>query len=441
MKKRRFKTGAASFYIVTIATLLLTIISISFATVVISEVRRTANSDLSQSAYDSALAGIEDAKVAYLNYQSCLNQGYSAEKPANPDNPGNVTCGNIIWYMENPGCDMVAHMLGRTIFTNPDNKDEKWGVLIEESNKGNDKMQQYYTCTKINTKLNDYRGSINAANPSRVVQVGLEDGVSNITSIRLSWYSDNDGTDYVYSNFKNGQVVFPSLKSSEAATPPTISIQLIQTAIGFTLDQLEMSKNDETDRGTLFLVPTSAEVTGGTDTYISAHHADGTGNHIDKSAFVKSNDKSSENLPYAVHCPINSGSEFACSTSIELPSPIGGARSADTFMFVVSLPYGTPDTDFAIEFCNSVGICEEQSFDSGSGGTGNHVTLKGSQISIDSTGRANDSFRRVETRIDTTDTFYTYPAYAIQLTDDKNSSNIIKNIHTTCEYNFGGPTC
>ena len=69
--KRRTKEGAASFYVVAFSTLVLMIIATSFAAIIISEVTRTMNDDLSQSAYDSAMAGIEDAKLAFYNYQNC----------------------------------------------------------------------------------------------------------------------------------------------------------------------------------------------------------------------------------------------------------------------------------------------------------------------------------------------------------------------------------
>ena len=72
--KRRIKEGAASFYVVALSTLILMIIATSFAAIIISEVTRTMNDDLSQSAYDSAMAGIEDAKLAFYNYQNCLAQ-------------------------------------------------------------------------------------------------------------------------------------------------------------------------------------------------------------------------------------------------------------------------------------------------------------------------------------------------------------------------------
>ena len=69
--RKKFKEGAASFYIVAISTLILVIVAASFAAVIISEVTRTSNDDLAQSAYDAALAGVEDAKLAYYNYQKC----------------------------------------------------------------------------------------------------------------------------------------------------------------------------------------------------------------------------------------------------------------------------------------------------------------------------------------------------------------------------------
>ena len=121
-KIRKFRKGAASFYIVAISTLILVIIAASFAAVIISEVTRTSNDDLAQSAYDSALAGIEDAKLAYYNYQSCKNEvKYIAS---------GLSCEQIIDWVENDrgDCDMIADILGR-------NKTDS-GVLIQEDENG-----------------------------------------------------------------------------------------------------------------------------------------------------------------------------------------------------------------------------------------------------------------------------------------------------------------
>ena len=93
--KLTFKKGAASFYVVAIATLILVIIATSFAAIIISEVSRTSNEDLSQSAYDSALAGIEDSELAFYNYQACKEQGYSASA-TKPTGTGPLTCSEIM---------------------------------------------------------------------------------------------------------------------------------------------------------------------------------------------------------------------------------------------------------------------------------------------------------------------------------------------------------
>ena len=73
--RKQTKQGAASIFVVIFTTLLLGVITLSFVRIMISEANQTTNYDLSQSAYDSALAGIEDAKVALLKYHECLNQG------------------------------------------------------------------------------------------------------------------------------------------------------------------------------------------------------------------------------------------------------------------------------------------------------------------------------------------------------------------------------
>ena len=114
MKKR---TGAASFYIVMFSTLLLTVIVIAFTTSVISETNRTVDNDLSQSAYDSALAGIEDAKLAIAKWKDCQGKN-------------DTTCNNIKDYMNKAStdCDSVARILGRI---NPNSNNNDSGTFFD----------------------------------------------------------------------------------------------------------------------------------------------------------------------------------------------------------------------------------------------------------------------------------------------------------------------
>ena len=77
----------------------------------------------------------------------------------------------------------------------------------------------------------------------------------------------------------------------------------------------------------------------------------------------------------------------------------GGARNASTFFLRVELPYGDTGTEFSVRL-----------HDTG----GNIVNFVGVQAQIDSTGRANDLYRRVETRIELVENNIPYPEFALQ---------------------------
>jgi len=436
MKKARnkFRKGAASFYVVAFSTLILIIIATSFAAIIISEATRTMNDDLAQSAYDSALAGIEDAKIAFYNYQSCKEQGVSAVRP-NGVSP--LSCAEIVWYMENPDCDMVAHILGR--IGELESGEASGGVLIQETTKGDNMMQQAYTCVKINTKLSDYRSSLSEENPTRAVRVKLANTVANnIKKVKISWYSSADGSDLAFTNTNASatKVQFPTLRSAKAATPPTIAVGLVQTTNTFNLSDFDKVKNGATNRGTVFLVPTDSSTMASkslADNYIGTYV---NGENVLTSAQVsKSNDRSVKNLPYVVYCPRDLTSEFACSLTMDLPDAIGGARSDETFMLVMSIPYGQPNTDFAMEFfCGNNSSCGAMTID-GSPVASGQAVLEGVQVNIDSTGRANSFYRRVEARLDSADTYFPYPLYAVELLDNTLGKNLLeKNMTVTTEY-------
>lgn len=429
--KNQFKSGAASFYIVAFSTLILVIIAASFASAIVAEITRSSNDDLSQSAYDAALAGAEDAKLAFSNYWNCISNGVINEVA--PDGDGNISCGEIVWWMNHyevtsgadSGCNMVGHIIGRLGET------ASGEVAVNES--GDNEMDQAYTCTIINTKLMDYRATLSSAETYRVISPEFDEGKSanDVAYVKLSWYLNEEDSQYNYGNIVGDSVAFPSLNSAAVPMPPVMELQLIQTKNNFSLSELNgKSSGSSTDRAAVYLVPTSntsiASETG--DTYVGIYKTaavfEGAGqrtmttNLLSQSQMSSTNDHSKD-LPYTVYCSRDNGEEYACSTMVRLPDPVGGARNDDTFTLIVSLPYGQPETDFALEFYDK---------------NGNQLTLGRTQIAIDSTGRANDLYRRVEVRMEPADNSLEYPFYAVQLGDGEGGKALDKTLTAKTEW-------
>jgi len=443
-----FKQGVASFYIVAFSTLILVIVASSFAMVILSEVARTSNDDLSQSAYDSALAGVEDARIAYSNYQRCiaenprlLDDAVVSQLPK-PEGTGPVTCQDIVYWMNHPDCDMVAHILGRI------GKDDSGEVEVKDTIASADgevvsDLNQAYTCVKIETRLDDYRATLTTANQVRMVKVQFDRGTQarDINAVRVSWYSNRADTNYNYSNFVNlsgssWRVAFQPATTMRVSTPPTLELQLIQTSMNFTLAEFDITRGGQTNRATVYMAPSNEKGsvlnTVNTDYYIGVFDntlRNGSGENVIKAAQVaKTNDRTIKNKPFGVFCD-DGDSEFACSAVLELPQPVNGNRNNDTFMLALALPYGQPDTDFSLQFCKTVAECVNIE-----GATA--AEINNAQVVIDSTGRANDLYRRVETRLEPADTSFAYPYYAIQLLGEEDDNALDKDMTVTSEQNF-----
>lgn len=432
INSKKTRKGAASFYIVAFSTLILMIIATSFATVIISEISRSSNDDLSQSAYDAALAGIEDAKVAFSNYRRCVEAG-AAAATSRPTGSYTGSCAEIRYWMEHPDCYMVGHILGKI----PNSAEGE--VMVGEQSVGGAggtvTTNQAYTCVKLDLDLTDYRATLSSEKMSQVVRLGVNNGGTNsVNKIRIGWYSvrNDNAAGLSYKNYNSG-VKFGSLASSNGASvPPTLEVQLVQTSTSFNMSDFDKTTGNATDRATMYLVPSSSPVSNTTDKYIGAYNSGR--NVVTAAQVVKTNDRSILNKPFAVYCPTGTSEEFYCITEIELPDAIGGARSNDTFMLGLSLPYQRPDTDFSVTLiCNGGNTCGGIS--GGSIGGDTAVQIKNSQISIDSTGRANDLYRRVETRLETSDTPFGFssPYYALQILGNGTTE---KKMTVTSEYDF-----
>lgn len=412
LRKNEFRKGVASFYIVAISTLVLVIISASFAAVIISELARTSNNDLAQSAYDSAMAGVEDAKLAYYNYIKCRESGESAGSLDVGD--GVVKCSEIMQYIENEqDCYTVAHVLGRI------SQNESGEVLIKETSEGDNKMKQAYTCVKIKgVKGNESSEYIdNFKETSKAIKVSLAEGeeAKNIKAIKIKWMAGEENDE-----------------------PPIIGFGIIQTAEEFTLDEFDMTRGNQTNRGTVFLVPyiKENEYKELDSNKVNKVYNESSGvNVIGSSGFLNSNDKIPENKPYAVYCGDMSGGKN-CEVTIELPDPVGGGRNNDTFMITRSVIGGVGEGQtLEYSFCKE-SECSFAMEDNVEGGKSSAVPLN-MQVVVDSTGRANDLFRRVEAVLEDTSAV---SGMSLGLYNAVQADNIYKIESALCEAKFINPS-
>ncbi|MBQ3430101.1 hypothetical protein IJG21_01600 [Candidatus Saccharibacteria bacterium] len=432
--KQDFKKGAASMYVVVIAALLFSVLTVSFIRIIVSESLRTANSELAQSAYDSALAGVEDAKTALMKYyNSCKDKTTPTSAPMNETNNG---CDHINYYIENAlndsltisgddeECSTISNALRRN--NESTSTDE---VLLEQSTGAGSNTEQAYTCVTIADKLDDYSATLGDGDVTlRVVPLLSTGSAKDVKKIKIGWY-DSENISYSNANRTLNSNSDPSSFRfyDITQTPPVISVQLIQTSDNFSLSEFEDStngSNPKTNRGTVFLAPVPGNNLTAIDRINKATGLPCASNNSDsncQNAFVVSNNHEQTNYPILVSCKESSTAvydaddNYACAASITLPDPKGGDRIDGTFFLVVSLPYGGPKTNFSIKMYDS---------------SDNLLQFDGVQTMVDSTGRANDMFSRVEARLEMTDIYFPYAEFALQLSGG-DGGGLNKNFYVT----------
>lgn len=442
MKKllQKTKRGGASMFVVMFTMIILSIIVLGFTRLILSEATKTSNTDLSQSAYDSALAGVEDAKMALLQYHACLDKGYRA------DDTVNSACKEIIKDMQDgiakQDCSTVANVLNREYTTTGTEN----AVVVQETQKSSDagnntNMLQAYTCVTIKEDLEDYRTTLDSSSRLRIIPIRAAN-IDSVNHVRIKWFSQVNfnqlykasggaegqricGNDYMTRAGFNTLKLYPLGKCVDEHThatgqqaPTTLAARLIQTDEWFDLSELSVARaSDQTDTGQLYFVPTYS---GGT-------------NSIAASKWGESANKG-ENQPIRVNC---GSAAWFCTVDIDLPKTFKGnnARSDANTYLLVSIPYGSPETDLSVmvysyddvNYCRSnpgdANRCVRQDF-------------TGVQARIDSTGRANDLYRRVESRVELVDTYFAYPEFEITMRGG-DTSHIKKTFDATFDCRYG----
>ncbi len=417
-KKATAKRGVASLYVVIFATMLFGIVSLSCMRIMLSEVTQSSEDDLSRSAYDAAMAGVEDARTAVNRYYRCL---------ASPNSNCDSAAKAKIFQKD---CDDSIGV-ARYLYSDYAPSDETPEVLVQENNQDNN-SDQAYTCVIVSDVTPDYRGTLTSDTRTRVIPLNVKNAnseinsnsnIANVKRVRFSWFSQlNEGSEYGGSHdFKNldGSKKFGNADNS--TIPPTITLTLI-VLNDENNDPADFHKaNNGSNYATLALLPSSQ---GSARTVVEPDALYKAGN----------NGRDSKHEPIPVEC--STSAEFAC--TVDLAVNFG---TNDSVFLVASLPYGETIADFSVSMYKTPAGGDENA--------DNLVYFQGSQVSVDSTGRTGQLFRRIETRLEPSDLYFPYPMYALDLGDGGDNGKLNKDFWITvnCWYarknddNFDAGTC
>lgn len=222
MSKYQFKKGGVSIFVVIFTTILLGVIALGFIRLMILDQQRAINSDLSNSALDSAMAGVADAKRAIIKY----------EREICGDGASGINCsGYLDRYLNGENCDAASAILYN-----------KEGEEVPISTDESGDLAQAYTCAKIKYFTDDYvRDLREEAGEQIIIPLNFTNDLSSLT---LDWHTKDDmasGSYSLSSIDKNN----PTWKTSSAwgNAPPVLMLQFIQKG--------------KSDAPTIFLAPST----------------------------------------------------------------------------------------------------------------------------------------------------------------------------------------
>ena len=345
-----------ALFIVTIAT--------AFIRIMLQDQMQATANDLSKSALDSAYAGVEDAKRAIVEYYT--DQTMTTGKP---------NCATVE-ENQNSRCDELRSALFATVATNDGwtndcqaTVDAKVASLSDGEvpvKTGTDNsLNQAYTCLKIQMNPADFVDKI-ASDKSQVIHLKSLGG-AKFDRIKIQWLLAEQKDNSTLDNAS--PYVLPD--TWPTGRPPIIKAQLLQYKPNFHLSDFD---SDNNYNASLFLLPST----------IGANTAVRTSFGLD---FRQNRESGAAQLVNCKDTPPSS--RYACEVTIELPnwgdpSTIG---ERDAYLKLTQF-YKETATDFRVTLIDS------------SSGSEQEVRFAGDvQPAVDATGRANDIFRRIRSRI------------------------------------------
>ena len=345
MKHKRIENynrqrGAAAIFIVVFFALLLGVIVVSFTKIAIQDQQQAAINDLNRGAYDSAEAGLEDATRVLNNYNKKCVKVAPTPSTQTECNKYNTELNSV--NGTNPANCNLQKMPGI-------NANITTGEVEVKTNTDN-ALDQAYTCVKVRTQTPDVKIA-GVQDESYLIPLKAVGGNAAFNSVQINWHdAASDGTPSSYPSFPN----LPS-NNSWGNAPALLRVQAIKVPAGPTAN---ININDiNTSASSVFLYPvtTSPSVI---DDIFGANGLSGGEKAV---------------APHRAQC--QPSVQYYCTMTM------GRFSGSDNYFLRITPLYNNASFQVILN------------------PTGPDTFFDNVQPEIDSTGRANSVFRRIQQRV------------------------------------------
>lgn len=248
-------------------------------------------------------------------------------------------------------------------------------VLIQKDALSN--YNQAYTCVTISRTTDDFLGFLNGDDTKIVPLIGTSD----YDSIQFQWFTKDNIATGASRAIINTITNLPKSSDYSISSPPIVALKLIQAPGNFSTGSLSNSSNTYSR---LFIKPDP-----------SFSDATLTSFNIDAPLSPK--------IIYRSKCDSNFSSGYACSVRLSIPS------LADKQISLLEVKPIYNNMDYRVTLWKGDTL----------------VQFNNVQTKIDSTGRASDIYRRIETRVESS-VSQSYPTSAVEI-----SGNLCKDFGVT----------
>ena len=391
---KNFKKGGVSIFIVMVVGVLVSIMSASFLRLMFRDQEQASKLDLSQSAYDSAQAGVEDAKRFLRIFRAACGPSGTGIFEGVAHN-----CNAMRDAIRNESC----YTLATAGIGNPN------GETIIQTTSGaggasNDaSLNQAYTCVKLRMNTADFLGRTNDGSPS---VINLR-GTTAFDRVRIRWHSRENmtnGNNIALDSLSNPSVR-PRIDSRNWRNQNRPAILKAQfygyvPGVGGSSSIMDTPYPDDGNGASeMLFYPTNSTsaLSSNVSNMPTVRRNESSSQATTDYTFTRCSDRMDAN-----------SNAYACETTVN----IGRSVDPRDVLYLRLTPLMN-DSNFRVELLNGNTV----------------VDFAGVQPRVDSTGRANTQLRRVESRIGFNDTSFPVPLFSAQT--ESNEEPICKDFSVT----------